>query len=97
MALGDMPDGFVFKAFLMAHRAEIKGMFLEDYNEESFRREMRAEGYEDGRKEGCEEVATNMLKKGMPLPLIAEVCMMPEDKIKELAAELGIELGSEPS
>jgi hypothetical protein len=108
MALGDMPDGFVFKAFLMAHRAEVKGMFLEDYNEESFRREMRAEGYEDGRKEGREEgheegrkegheeVATNMLKKGMPLPLIAEVCMMPEDKIKELAAELGIELGSEP-
>jgi hypothetical protein len=117
MALGDMPDGFVLKAFLMAHRAEIKGMFLEDYNEESFRREMRVEGYEDGRKEGREEgrkegreegheegrkegheeVATNMLKKGMPLPLIAEVCMMPEDKIKELAAELGIELGSEPS
>jgi hypothetical protein len=55
MALGDMPDGFVLKAFLMAHRAEIKGMFLEDYNEESFRREMRAEGYEDGRKEGREE------------------------------------------
>jgi predicted transposase YdaD len=72
-------------------------MFLEDYNEESFRREMRAEGYEEGREEGHEEVATNMLKKGMPLPLIAEVCMMPEDKIKELAAELGIELGSEPS
>jgi predicted transposase/invertase (TIGR01784 family) len=117
MALGGMPDSFVLKAFLMAHRAEIKGMFLEDYNEESFRREMRVEGYEDGRKEGREEgrkegreegheegrkegheeVATNMLKKGMPLPLIAEVCMMPEDKIKELAAELGIELGSEPS
>jgi predicted transposase/invertase (TIGR01784 family) len=109
MALGGMPDSFVLKAFLMAHRAEVKGMFLEDYNEESFRREMRVEGYEDGRKEGREEgrkegrekgreeVATNMLKKGMPLPLIAEVSMLPEDKIKELAAELGIELGSEPS
>jgi predicted transposase/invertase (TIGR01784 family) len=64
---------------------------------EDGRKEGRKEGREDGRKEGREEVATNMLKKGMPLPLIAEVCMMPEDKIKELAAELGIELGSEPS
>ena len=108
MALGDMPDSFVLKAFLMANRAEVKGMFLEDYNEESFRREMRAEGYEDGREEGREDgleegyencrkdMTVNMLKKGTPISFIAEVSMMPEDKIKELAAELGIELGSEP-
>jgi hypothetical protein len=47
-----MPGSFILKAFLLANKAEIKGMFLEGYNLETFKRDMRAEGYEDGRKEG---------------------------------------------
>jgi hypothetical protein len=97
MALGDMPDGFVLKAFLMAHRAEIKGMFLEDYNEESFRREMRAEGFEEG-YEGCRNnMIVSMLKEGMPLSFVAKICKLPEDTIKELAAGLSSEHRSAPA
>ena len=43
-----MPDEFFIKPFLMAHRAEVKGMLLTEYNEaetmELFREEGRAEG-----------------------------------------------------
>jgi predicted transposase YdaD len=67
-ALGEMPGSFILKAFLLANRAEIKGMFLEDYNIETFKRDMRAEGYEegleDGRKEGREDGRKEGLEDG---------------------------------
>ena len=85
MAVDSMPDDYVLKAFLLEHRAEIKEMFLEDFNEESFRREIREEAYEDARK----EIAVNLLKMNtMPISLIADASMLPEDTIKEIAAEL---------
>jgi hypothetical protein len=98
-ALDDMPDSFILKAFLLANKAEIKGMFLEDYNIETFKRDMRAEGYEEGLEEGLEKglekgskkVAVNMLKDGLPIPLITKYSQLPEDTIKELAAKLNAE------
>jgi predicted transposase YdaD len=97
-ALGEMPGSFILKAFLLANRAEIKGMFLEDYNIETFKRDMRAEGYEegleDGRKEGLEEVrkdiTARMLKEGLPVSLIAKISTLPESAIMELAAKLNV-------
>ena len=54
-----MPDDFVIKPFLFAHKAEVKGMLLEEYNEtevmELFKEEGRIEGREEGRAEGREE------------------------------------------
>lgn len=51
-----IPDDFVTKTYLEAHRAEVKGMLLTEYNEakamELFREEGRAEGRKEGRKEG---------------------------------------------
>jgi predicted transposase YdaD len=79
-----MPGSFILKAFLLANKAEIKGMFLEDYNIETFKRDMRAEGLEEGRK----EVAVNLLKEGLAIPLIARASMLSEDTIRELATKL---------
>ena len=87
-ALGEMPGSFILKAFLLANRAEIKGMFLEDYNLETFKRDMRAEGYEEGREEGRKEMAVNLLKEGLAIPLIARASMLSEDTIRELATNL---------
>ena len=58
-AISEMPDGFVIKPFLAAHKAEVKGMLLEEYNEtevmELFREEGREEGIGIGRGIGREE------------------------------------------
>lgn len=57
--IDDMPDDYILKKFLVAHRAEVKGMYLTEYNAEKEQeralREGRAEGREIGREEGLEE------------------------------------------
>ena len=56
LAITDMPEDFVIKPFLMAHRAEVKGMLFEEYKEaevmEMFKEEGRVEGRAEGRAEG---------------------------------------------
>ena len=58
-AIDSMPDTFEIKPLLEAHRAEVKGMMIEEYKEadamELFREEGRAEGRAEGRKEGRKE------------------------------------------
>ncbi len=62
-AISAMPDDFVIKPFLTAHRAEVNGMLLTEYNEtevmelfkEDGRREGRLEGRQEGRLEGRRE------------------------------------------
>ena len=55
-AIDDIPNDFIIKQYLEAHRAEVKGMLLTEYNEaqamELFREEGRAEGRVEGRAEG---------------------------------------------
>ena len=55
----EMPENFVLKPFLTAHKAEVRGMLLTEYNEaetmEQFREEGREEGKVEGREEGREE------------------------------------------
>jgi predicted transposase YdaD len=89
-ALDDMPDSFILKAFLLANKAEIKGMFLEDYNIETFKRDMRAEGYEEGLEEGRKDITVRMLKEGLPVSLIAKISTLPESAIMDLAAKLNV-------
>ena len=58
----------MIKPFLEAHRAEVKGMLLEEYNEtevmELFKEEGGIEGREEGRAEGREE-ARNFIFKSL--------------------------------
>ena len=58
-ALADMPDDFVIKGFLEAHKMEVSCMLLTEYNEaeamELFRRDGKKEGIKEGIKEGVEQ------------------------------------------
>lgn len=51
-----MPEDFLIKPFLQAHKAEVKGMLLTEYNEveamELFKEDGRREGRAEGRAEG---------------------------------------------
>ena len=68
-AITAMPDDFVIKPFLVAHKAEVKGMLLEEYNEtevmELFKEEGRLEGREEGREEGEFNMLVNLAGKKM--------------------------------
>ena len=56
-----MPDDYVIKAFLVAHRAEVKGMLLTEYNEA----EQMELFKEDGRREGIIETLISLVKDGI--------------------------------
>ena len=60
-ALDEMPDAFVLKAFLLEHRAEVKNMFLTEYNEEKVMEKERQEG----KAEGIIETLISLVKKGL--------------------------------
>lgn len=46
--LDTMPDSFLLKPFLEAHRAEVKGMLFDEYNEEKIRNLFKEEGRQEG-------------------------------------------------
>ena len=79
-AITAMPDDFLIKPFLEAHRAEVKGMLMEEYNEAEVLELTREEGKEEGRKEGRKEGQLKMLimqscrklRKGKTASQIAE-------------------------
>ena len=60
-AISSMPDDYVIKPFLEAHRAEVKGMLLTEYNEA----EQMELFKEDGRREGIIETLIALVKKGL--------------------------------
>ena len=64
-AITDMPEDFILKSFLVAHRTEVKGMLVSEYNEteimELFKEEGRVEGRAEGRAEGRIEGGIRML------------------------------------
>ena len=72
-AIESMPEDFLIKPFLEAHKAEVKGMLLTEYNEvetmelfrEDGRREGRAEGLAEGRVEGKFETLIELVQKGL--------------------------------
>lgn len=49
-----------------------------------------AEGVVTGIAKGRSEVAVNMLKKGMPVELVAEIAMLPITEVEKLQAELSV-------
>ena len=90
VALDEMPIDFVIRKFLFKHKAEVKGMFLTEYNEEKLRQFEREEGREEGREEEKVRVVTDMLKKNFPISLIGEISQLSENVILGLAEKLGI-------
>ena len=98
-ALDEMPEDFVIRDFLLENRAEVKSMFLTEYNEEKVLEQERQEGIKEGIKEGAkqkeaevrEQVAADMLKAGgMTASFIAKISRLPEEAVRNLAKALNV-------
>ena len=83
-AIDEMPDEFVIKRFLLQNRAEVRGMFLTEYDQEKV---LSQAVNEDRRR-----VATDMLMERLPLSLISKISKLSEDAIRKLANNLGISI-----
>ena len=89
-ALDEMPDDFVIKKFLLMNKAEVKGMFLTEYDEKKILDQERQEGRSEGINEANERVATDMLRENLPLQLISKISKLSEDVIRGIAGNLGL-------
>ena len=101
-AIDEMPDDSLLEKFLLSHRAEVKGMYLTEYDEEKERmralregrNEGRAEGRVEGRTEGRNEekarFVSEMLRKNLPLTLIEEISQLSKDVIYSIAQKIGV-------
>ena len=86
MAINEMPDDFVIKKFLLSNKAEVKGMFLTEWDQEK----VLAQERHEAEYMANERVATDMLIEKLPLPLIVKISKLSEDTIRSLANTLGI-------
>ncbi|MBR1438864.1 MAG: hypothetical protein IJ587_10050 [Synergistaceae bacterium] len=91
-AVDEVAEDSLLKEFLLAHRAEVKGMYLTEYDEEKERKLWMEEAREEAIRENSEHVAAAMLRKNFPLNLIEEISQLSEDVIRTIAANLGISL-----
>jgi len=89
-SINEMPDGFVIRTLIEAHRAGVKKMFLTEYDEEKMKEQERKEAFADGVAEANERVATDMLKKKYPLDAIKDISRLSEAHIRQLAKSLGV-------
>ena len=87
-AIEEMPDEFVIKRFLLQNKAEVKGMFLTEYDQEKVLSQERQEGINEDRR----RVATDMLMDNYPLSAISKISRLSEDVIRTLANSLGISI-----
>ena len=67
-AIDEMPNDYVIKPFLEAHRAEVKGMLLTEYNEAEQMELFKEDGRKEGRAEGeglLAKLMTILFEKGL--------------------------------
>ncbi len=83
-AIEEMPDEFVIKRFLLQNKAEVKGMFLTEYDQSK----VLAQAVNEDRR----RVATDMLKDNYPLSAISKISKLSEDAIRKLANALGMNI-----
>ena len=90
-AITDMPDDFVIKPFLMAHRAEVKGMLLTEYNEAETMNLFKEEGRAEGRVEGLVKGFASLIRDGiLSLRDAASRANMTETEFTAQMAALGV-------
>ena len=78
-----MPDDFVIKPFLMAHKAEVRDMLLTEYNEAEAMELFREDGRAEGRAESVAGVMANLgLTAEQALDAIG---IAPEERAQVLA------------
>ena len=64
-ALADMPKEFVIRSFLEAHKMEVSGMLLTEYNEAETMELFKQDGIKEGRREGIEQNRIESIKNIM--------------------------------
>ncbi|MBQ7733811.1 MAG: hypothetical protein IJT58_07320, partial [Synergistaceae bacterium] len=77
---------FSIKRFLLLNKAEVKGMFLTEWDQEKVLAQERREAVYMTN----ERVAMDMLKDGEPLKKIMRYSRLAEDTILKIAKKLGI-------
>ena len=82
LSLEEMPVDFLIRAFLLEHRAEVKNMFLTEYNEEKVMERERAEGLREGLRKG--------LREGLLVGRVKALYYDAGFTIKEISAKLSI-------
>ena len=92
-AIDEMPNDYVIKNFLEAHRAEVKGMLLTEYNEAEQMELFKEDGRREGRREGEENTLVNSVKKLMAnmnwtMEQAMDALSIPKDQRKKLEAKL---------
>ena len=65
-------------------------MFLTEYDQEKVLGQERRDSFKQGIAHTNERVAADMLKKNLPLSLIAEISKLSEDVIRKIADNLGL-------
>jgi flagellar biosynthesis/type III secretory pathway protein FliH len=64
-AIDEMPDDFMIKQFLVGNRAEVKDLFIHEYDEKRTLEQERQEGREEGLQEGLQKGLQEGLQKGL--------------------------------
>ena len=89
-AISIMPDDFLIKKFLLSNKVEVKGMFLTEWDQEKVLEQERRDSIKQGINQTNQRVATDMLKKNLPISLIEEISKLSEETIRKIANNLGI-------
>ena len=74
--------------FLSRHRAEVKDLFLTEYDEKLHERTLREEGIEQGELKRAKEMAAAMLKDGMAPDKVKKYSELSEEQWGELLKSL---------
>ena len=63
--LDEMPDNFLIRKFLLKNKAEVKGMFLTEYDQEKVLAYERLEGIQQGIEQGIERGIQQGIQQGI--------------------------------
>ncbi len=89
-AIAEMPDDFLIKKFLLLNKAEVKGMFLTEWDQAKVLEQERKESVKLTTMKINERVARDMLIEGEPLEKIVKYSKLAENTILALAKTLGV-------
>ena len=90
VTIDEMPESFVIRKLIELNRAGVKKMFLTEYDEEKMKEQERKEAFADGVDEANQRMAEDMLKDGEPLAKILKYSRLSEERIRNLAKNLGV-------
>lgn len=83
-AMADMPKDFAIKPFLDAHKVEVSGMLLTEYNEAETMELFRNDGKKEGDRKRMIRDAQGMHKEGIGFDVIARVLQISVEEVKNI-------------